>query len=89
MNSRATPREPGDDELGSALHVLSIALGAGGALSTLATSLRAWFAQPRRSDVSLRIQRADGSVIVLDAKRVSDVEGLVRALGADPDEEGE
>ncbi|MFE2721778.1 hypothetical protein [Kitasatospora sp. NPDC059327] len=67
----AAPR-PG--ELGTALDVLTVAVGAGGGLSVLAASLRTWFAHPRRSDVRLKIRRPDGESVELDAKRVSAAE---------------
>jgi hypothetical protein len=50
----------------------------------LATSLKAWLAQPRRSDVRIRVQRDDGQTVEIDASRVDGerVDALVRqALG--------
>ncbi|MEV6521469.1 hypothetical protein AB0M43_05915 [Longispora sp. NPDC051575] len=69
--------EPG--ELGAVTDVLSIALGGGGALTVLATSLRTFFAQPRRSDITITITDPDGSSVEIDAHRVRDVEALARA----------
>jgi len=47
-----------------------VALGSGGAVSVLASSLKAWVSLPRRSDVRLKVQGPGGSVVELDAKRV-------------------
>ncbi|MFJ8435366.1 hypothetical protein ACIQ9P_29125 [Kitasatospora sp. NPDC094019] len=75
-----TGRAPAPGEMGSVLDAVTVALGAGGALSVLASSLRVWFAQPRRGDVRLKIRRADGGTLELDAKRVraGDLEDLLR-----------
>lgn len=43
----------------------------GGTLSVLAAALKAWICLPRRSDVRLKVQGADGSTVEIDAKRVS------------------
>ncbi|GAA1393309.1 hypothetical protein GCM10009639_26280 [Kitasatospora putterlickiae] len=83
-----TGRAPGPGEMGAVLDTVSVALGAGGGLSVLASSLRAWFAQPRRSDVRLKIRRPGGATVELDAKRVraGELEEILRAALADPDE---
>ena len=75
---------PGEGELGSLADVLVVAVGSGGMLSVLATSLKAWLAQPRRSDVRIRVQRDGGQMVEIDASRVDSkhVDALVRqALG--------
>ena len=69
---------PAEGELG-ATEVLEAVLGGGGALAALATSLKVWFAQPRRADVKIIIRRRDRSV-ELDAKRVADVASVISAL---------
>jgi Effector Associated Constant Component 1 len=70
--------------MGALGDALVVAAGSGGALSVLFASLKVWFAQPRRSDVRIELQRADGERIVLDAARVSRPEELVReVLGSD------
>ncbi|MFF8775374.1 hypothetical protein [Kitasatospora sp. NPDC015120] len=83
-----TGRAPRPGEMGAVLDTVSVALGAGGGLSVLASSLRAWFAQPRRSDVRLRIRRPGGATVELDAKRVhaGELEALLRTALAEPDE---
>jgi hypothetical protein len=71
---------PGPGELGSMATVLSVALGAGGALSVLAASLQAWFSQPRRSDVRVEIRGEDGRTVVIDAKRMADAEAFILSI---------
>jgi hypothetical protein len=75
---------PGEGELGALADVLVVAVGSGGALSVLATSLKAWLAQPRRSDVRIRVQHDGGETVEIDASRVDGerVDALIRqALG--------
>jgi hypothetical protein len=71
---RVTGPMPGEGELGALADVLVVAVGSGGALSVLATSLKAWLAQPRRSDVRILVQRDDGQTVEIasrvDAERV-------------------
>ncbi|MFJ4667464.1 effector-associated constant component EACC1 [Kitasatospora purpeofusca] len=85
-----TGRAPAPGEMGSVLDAVTVALGAGGALSVLASSLRVWFAQPRRSDVRLKIRRADGGTLELDAERVraGDLEDLLRTALESQEPEG-
>ncbi|WP_395293708.1 hypothetical protein ACF9IK_08925 [Kitasatospora hibisci] len=85
-----TGQPPADGELGSVLDTLTVALGAGGAISVLAASLRTWFAQPRRSDVRLRIRRPGGESVEIDAKRVgaAELEIVLRRV-LDRDEPGQ
>lgn len=71
---------PEAGDMGTVLDVATVALGAGGALSVLAMSLRTWFAQPRRSDARIEIRHPDGRSVVVDAKRVDNVEALLEAL---------
>lgn len=82
---------PGPGQLGTALDTVTVLLGAGGPLTVLASCLRAWITQPRRSDVRLEVRREDGSGVEIDAKRVrgEDLEGLLRRLlDEGPDDEG-
>lgn len=77
--------EAGD--LGLPAEVLTVALGAGGAVTVLAASLRVWFAQPKRADVRLKLKALDGSTLEIDAKRVRNAEEIIRtalAAGATP-----
>jgi hypothetical protein len=82
---RVTGPRPGEGELGALADVLVVAVGSSGALSVLATSLKAWLAQPRKSDVRIRVQRDDGQTVEIDASRVDGerVDALLRqALGS-------
>jgi hypothetical protein len=73
---------PAVGELGAVAEVLVAALGTGGAVSALAASLRGFLSQPRRSDVRITVEGPDGRRVELEAKRVENVEILVRqALG--------
>ncbi|MFB6893813.1 hypothetical protein ACFCX4_31355 [Kitasatospora sp. NPDC056327] len=83
-------RPPAPGEMGAVLDTVSVGLGAGGGLSVLAASLRTWFAQPRRSDVRLKIRRPGGETVEIDAKRVraGELEAILRAALADPDTTG-
>ena len=66
--------------------VLVAAVGAGGAVSVLAASLKTFFAQPRGAKVRIVVTRADGSRLEVDADRVkadSVAELAARLLGAD------
>ena len=81
---------PGERELGALADVLVVAVGSGGTLSVLATSLKAWLAQPRRSDVRIRVQHEGGETVEIDANRIDGehVEALIRqALSGRPSEE--
>ncbi|MGW6738100.1 effector-associated constant component EACC1 [Streptomyces sp. NPDC055013] len=85
VKGSGTPR-PG--ELGSLTDALIVAVGGGGALSVLAASLKAFLALPRRSDVRIVVRgTADGRTVEIDAKRVDDVEELVRQALNAPREE--
>jgi hypothetical protein len=78
------PPRPG--ELGAVSATLVVALGSGGAitvlLSALAGALKTWLSLPRRSDVKIKIHRADGNSVEIDAKRVKagdvDIEAAIR-----------
>ncbi|WP_079178867.1 effector-associated constant component EACC1 [Streptomyces humi] len=70
---------PVEGHLGVPLDTVSVLLGAGGPLTVLASCLRAWITQPRRSDVKLSIRREHGPAIEIDARRV-DGEDLARLL---------
>jgi hypothetical protein len=85
LTTRARP--PNVGEMGPVTDVVVVAAGSGGALTVLATSLRTWLAQPRRSDVRIKVRSANGRTVEVDAKRISDVEALVRAALGPNDEE--
>ncbi|MEV6768907.1 hypothetical protein AB0N05_09815 [Nocardia sp. NPDC051030] len=71
---------PGPGEMGGVADVLMMAVGGGGAFTTLAASLRVFFAQPRRSDLTVRVETPDGRTIAVDAKRVANPEDLQREI---------
>jgi hypothetical protein len=88
--------QPRPGQLGAVSETLVVALGSGGAItvlvSTLAGALKTWLSLPRRSDVKIRIRRADGNSVEIDAKRVKagdvDIEAAIRqALAFGPAEE--
>lgn len=60
---RLVPHPPSEGELGGAFDVLVVALGSGGAVAALASSLTAWL-KTRRSDVTVTIKTAKGSATV-------------------------
>lgn len=72
--------EPRKGELGALADTLVVAVGSGGTLSVLATSLKVWLSHPRRSDIRIRLQGRDGEAIEIDANRVDtdDIETLLR-----------
>ncbi|BCJ39487.1 hypothetical protein GCM10010168_62650 [Actinoplanes ianthinogenes] len=74
-------------ELGGLMDAVQVAVGGGGAVAVLASALRAWFAQPRGADLRVKITRKGGRTVEVDAKRVRDVEALLRGILAD-DEDG-
>jgi hypothetical protein len=81
---------PRAGELGALGEALVVALGSGGTLSVLATSLHAWLSQPRRSALRIRVQGETGRIVEISADRVDGrrVEALVRqALGSGVPEE--
>ncbi len=71
---------PREGELGALVEVLVAAVSSGGALSVLAASLYAWLSQPRRSDVQIRVEGDNGSVVEIDADHVNaqQVEDMLR-----------
>lgn len=80
LRGRVSPGDalPGPGELGALSDILMVAVGSGGTLSALAASLKVFLAQPRRSDVRIVVTAPDGRRVELDAKRVADVEQLLR-----------
>ena len=88
LAGRVTVAGPGPraGELGAVSETLVVALGSGGAItvlvSSLAGALKAWLTLPRRSDVKIKIHRADGNSVEIDAKRVKagdvDIETAIR-----------
>jgi hypothetical protein len=78
---------PVHGEMGGLVDALTVAVGAGGSITVLASALRSWIEQPRRSSIRLRVRvEADGArEVELDADRVKGQEiesALERALDA-------
>lgn len=71
---------PNPGEMGSLVELATVAVGSGGVLSVLATSLKAWFAQPRHSDIHIEIRSPGGKSVTVDAQRVPDVAGLLQTV---------
>jgi hypothetical protein len=73
-------------EMGAVLDTLTVAVGAGGGLTVLASALQAWLSQPRHSQIRVTVRGDGGDKVVIDADRVrpEEVVTLLRhALGAD------
>lgn len=66
--------------MGGVLDVLVVALGSGGAVAALASSVSTWLSQPCRADVTLTVTGQDGRHIELDARRVRDPAVLLREV---------
>lgn len=66
---RFAPAEPEPGELGAASDVLIAAVGAGGASSVLAASLKNFLSVPRRSDIHIAVTRPDGQPFEFDGRR--------------------
>jgi hypothetical protein len=77
---RQADAQPATGEMGALSEALVVAASSGGALSVLAASLRVWFAQPKRSDVHVCVETADGQVVTATAERVARPEEFVREV---------
>lgn len=63
-------------EMGAVVDVLSVAVGAGGAVTVLANSISVWLTQ-RHSDVKIEVTGGDGRSVIVEAQRVRDAAELV------------
>ena len=77
MRNSSSVVRPG--EMGTAVDVLTVAVGSGGVLAVLARSVSAWF-EHRRPDISLEIQTSQGQSLKLDAKRSRDAVALLKVM---------
>lgn len=68
---KPTAAVPDPGQLGVLADGLVVAVGAGGAVSVLAASLKVFFSQPRGAKVRLTVTRHDGTRLELDADRVT------------------
>lgn len=62
--------------MGGIVDTLTVALGAGGAVTVLANSMSVWLKQ-RGSDVNIEVISSIGKKVTLTAKHVSDVAALI------------
>lgn len=71
LRGRVTTREspPAEGTLGPLLEALVVAVGPGGAAAALVTVLVTWLRQ-QRSDVTVKVERPDGSSFEIAATRV-------------------
>jgi hypothetical protein len=82
LRGRITRRRaaPGPEEMGSLHDALLIAVGSGGAISVLASSLPAWL-QQRKSAVRIEISHDEhGRKAVIDATNIGDAERLIASV---------
>lgn len=78
---RLVRRSPGQGEMGSVVDVLAVSLGAGGALTVLASSLSVWLRQPRRATVIVAVAKPDGTKINITGTNMrtpASIENLLR-----------
>ncbi|WP_439377793.1 effector-associated constant component EACC1 [Amycolatopsis lexingtonensis] len=76
VKKRYAAPKPG--ELGTIADAIMISVGSGGALTVLASALKAWVQRPRGKHVVLRVSRGD-RVAEIDAERVDsgDIEAIL------------
>jgi hypothetical protein len=68
------------ETMGAATEIV-VALASGGTIGAFARSVTAWLVErerQRRADLTLRLKTTDGRTILLEAKRIADVESLLR-----------
>lgn len=78
--------DPQPGELGSVTDALVVAVGSGGAITTLTGALVSWL-RHRTTDLTVRLVRPDGSAMEIDGRRVRGVDaeqigGLINDLAA-------
>jgi hypothetical protein len=62
---------PSEGDLGTAVELLAVAIGSGGVISVLATSLSTWLQQPKKADITLKVTGPNGTTVEIDAKRAT------------------
>jgi hypothetical protein len=68
--------------MGSVVDLLAVAVGGGGAVTVLASSLSQWLAS-RRSGVTVSVSSPRGRTVVLTASNVADPVELIREVLAE------
>jgi hypothetical protein len=83
---RTLPRQPGPHEMGSAVEILSVALGSGSAGAVLASSLATWL-QTRRARISVELVVSEAGETIrkveVDARNAAEVKELHGLLAPD------
>ena len=69
--------------MGAVSDALIVAVGSGGVLTALASSLSVWL-RHRHSDVEIEVTGDDGRHVRIEGRRVTDVVGLVQQALGDP-----
>jgi membrane-associated two-gene conflict system component 1 (EACC1) len=77
---RAVPRVPAPGEMGGPIDVLVVAAGAGGVLTVLANSLTVWLNLPRRSTVTVSVERPDGTRVAITGEHLRSPDELAALL---------
>jgi hypothetical protein len=77
VNIEQPPVGPG--QMGAAVDALTVAVGAGGAVTVLANSLSVWLSH-RRSDVKIKVTSDGGRSVTVSAERVPDAAALVEQV---------
>ena len=77
---RPVPKVPAPGEMGGAIDVLVVAAGAGGVLTVLANSLSVWLSRPRRSSVTVAVERPDGTRVEITGEHLRSVDELTGLL---------
>jgi hypothetical protein len=75
---RAVPRRIGETELGPVTELLTVALGAGGAGTVLASSLKTWLLT-RRTTAKVTVEHG-GRSVTLDVETVGEVGPLLEQI---------
>jgi hypothetical protein len=76
---RLQSRPLGPEEMGTLPELIAIAIGGGGVVSVLASSLSTWLAH-RKSDITLKVTGRDGRIVELTAQRVAEADELLRQV---------
>ncbi|MFI5588775.1 hypothetical protein ACIA5G_27230 [Amycolatopsis sp. NPDC051758] len=77
---KVTTPPPGPEHMGSALDLLTVAVGAGGMLTVLANSLKTWLSQPRRSTVTVQVVKPDGVRVKITGENLRSADELADLL---------